>query len=141
MSPHPPQSRNQPPAPLRWFRNVFEPLPPLEQPRHRRAAAPTPPPQAKIASAPKPSNGHKNEAPAPLPIANPLLESPGGALTPRSPDEVTEAIREVNTAVAALSQLESTSSHPAKDLIGKVARTSLRDVGRLLQRIQRPHRR
>lgn len=79
--------------------------------------------------------------PTPLPIANPTTQTSDQQPPPKSPDEVTEAIREVNTAVVALTQLESTSNHPAKDLIARVARRSLRDVGQMLLRFQRPRRR
>ncbi|MGH9536035.1 MAG: hypothetical protein ACRD2E_14385 [Terriglobales bacterium] len=91
-----------------------------------------PPTPAKKAGQP-PSRG-------PLPIANPTIPTPGPQPPPSSPDEFTEAIREVNTAVVALTQLENTSNHPAKDLIAKAGRHSLRDVGRLLQRFQRNRR-
>lgn len=144
MSSHPPEPRKKPPVPLRWFRNVFEPMPPLppvEQPRPMPLTPPLPPAPLDRALSSKGNNGKKNEPAAPLPIANPLLRSSGENPPPTSPDEVTEAIRGVNTAVVALSELESTSSHPAKDLIGKVARHSLRDVGRLLQGFQRSKRR
>lgn len=141
MSGHPPESRKKPPVPLRWFRNVFEPMPPLPPMEPLRHKPLMPPPPAKMPAAKNNNANRRNDPPAPLPIANPLMETPGEKPPPRSLDEVTEAIREVNTAVAALSQLEGTSNHPAKDLIGKVARRSLRDVGGLLQRIQRPKRR
>ncbi len=94
-----------------------------------------------MAPQPPPKKPAPPATPAPLPIANPTTQTSDQKPPPKSPDEVTEAIREVNTAVVALTQLENTSSHPAKDLIARVARRSLRDVGRMLQRFQRPRRR
>lgn len=141
MPSHLPESRHKPPLPLRWFRNVFEPMPPVPPLEPQRPEPLRPPPPPPRMPAPKSNANKKNEPPPRLPIANLLIETPGEKPPPKSPDEVTEAIREVNTAVAALSQLEGTSSHPAKDLIGRVARRSLRDVGGLLQRFQRTKRR
>ena len=138
LPPDTPPSRKPPRFPLRWFRDWFEPLPRAglptitpPQPVPPKAVTP-PPPIKKPAPAP---------TPAPLPIANPTTQTSDQKPPPKSPDEVVEAIREVNTAVVALTQLESTSNHPAKDLIARVARRSLRDVGQLPQRFQRSRRR
>ena len=78
-------------------------------------------------------------APAPRPAAPPPQPNQNSSNKPKEKplSEVENAVREVNEAIVAITTLESSSQHPAHELIAKAARRSLRDVGAFLDRLRR----
>lgn len=120
-------------GPFGWFRDWFEPMPDPAEIEARLGPKPAP------AAKPAPPKPEPPPAPGCEPITNPVLE--GAKSPPRTGDEVSEAIRDVNTAVVALTQLESSSTNPAHSFIANAGRRALAEAAQVLYRLQRGKKR